>query len=89
METEATPSWLGGQRFDIFLPELNLAIEYHGKQHFMPIEFFGGELALKRTKKLDIRKYEKCLRNNVDIVYFSFEEDLSPDHVRERLKEYL
>lgn len=28
-----SPSWLGLQHLDIFFPELNIAIEYQGKQH--------------------------------------------------------
>jgi len=43
------PSWLGRQHFDIWIPNWRIAIEYHGKQHFEPIDFFGGQEAFKRT----------------------------------------
>jgi len=36
------PKWLNRQHFDIWLPNWKIAIEYHGKQHFEPVEFFGG-----------------------------------------------
>lgn len=35
---------------DIFLPEINLAFEYQGKQHFLPIKEWGG--------KKNIRNYQ-------------------------------
>lgn len=30
-------------RYDFYLPKYNLLIEFHGEQHYRPIEFFGGE----------------------------------------------
>ncbi len=41
--SQYSPKWLNGQRFDIFIKELNIAIEYNGIQHFQPIDFFGGK----------------------------------------------
>lgn len=37
--------------FDFYLPNQNLLIEYDGIQHFKPINFFGGEMGLKKHKK--------------------------------------
>jgi hypothetical protein len=34
-------SWLGGMHLDIYIPSRKAAIEYQGKQHFEPVEFFG------------------------------------------------
>ena len=31
---------------DFFIKEYNTIIEYNGEQHYMPIEHFGGEIAL-------------------------------------------
>lgn len=50
------PSWLGRQHFDIWLPRWKIAIEYHGKQHFEPVDFFGGEESLTATMERDERK---------------------------------
>lgn len=63
-----SPDWLGLQHFDIWMPELNIAIEYHGKQHFEPVEFFGGEKAFIETLKRDKRKERLCIENNVDLI---------------------
>jgi hypothetical protein len=89
VKTEFTAPWLNSQRLDIFIPEKNLAIEYHGKQHFLPVEFFGGEQGLRKTRRLDILKYNRCLEKDIALIYFSFDEDLSVKHVRERLQDYL
>ena len=63
--------WLGLQSLDFYLPEYNIAIECQGIQHFEPINFFGGEKALKETIERDKEKKEKCKKNNIKILYFS------------------
>ena len=40
---QASPKWLGKQRLDIYIPTFKVAIEYQGKQHYEPVEYFGGE----------------------------------------------
>lgn len=62
------PEWLGRQHFDIWIPELNVAIEYQGKQHDQPVDFFGGEEAFKENQKRDARKKKKCEENNVRLI---------------------
>lgn len=51
--------WLGLQRFDIYIPSLNIAIEYDGAQYYIPIEHFG----LKQTQERDKLKEQKCEEN--------------------------
>jgi len=51
-----SPHWLRQQHFDIWFPEWNVAVEYHGKQHFEPVDFFGGEDAFEATLKRDKKK---------------------------------
>lgn len=65
----ASPSWLGRQHLDIYFPDLNIAIEYQGVQHYEPIDFFGGEQALKATQERDLRKKLKCEDNNCYLLY--------------------
>jgi len=43
-------------RFDFYLPKLNLLIEFDGKQHFMPIEHFGGLPAFRSNVRRDRAK---------------------------------
>ncbi len=68
------PKWLGKQHLDIYIPELNLGIEYQGKQHLMPIEIFGGEIAFDQNVKRDLRKKQLCKENNCSL-YEVFPED--------------
>lgn len=43
-------------RYDFFIPELKMLIEYDGEQHFRPVEYFGGEEAFKRLQSNDRKK---------------------------------
>lgn len=47
------PKFLGQQHFDIWIPEIKVAIEYQGAKHNEPIEFFGGKEAFLNNKKRD------------------------------------
>jgi hypothetical protein len=59
---------LGLQRFDIYLPQFNIAIEYQGDQHFKEIELFGGKDGLIRTQENDKKKREKCDANHCILI---------------------
>jgi hypothetical protein len=89
VKREASPDWIGRQRLDIYIPEINLAIEYQGEQHFKAIDIFGGKDALKIAKARDKEKLEKCIANNVNLVYFSYKDNLSEKLVITRLSSYL
>lgn len=43
-------------RYDFYLPQLNLLIEYDGEQHFRPVDYFGGRKAFKRLVRNDAIK---------------------------------
>lgn len=73
----ARPEWLGKQHLDIFVPELNFAIEYQGKQHNTPVGFFGGEEAHLKTLERDKRKKELCDQNNIELIYVNEGDDIS------------
>lgn len=62
------PDWLGLQHFDIWMPEWDIAIEYHGRQHFEPVDFFGGEEAFVRTVERDNRKKALSRENGVELL---------------------
>lgn len=40
-------------RYDFYVPEVNLFIEFHGKQHYAPVEFFGGIESHRETVRRD------------------------------------
>ena len=57
------------QRFDFYLPKHNIAIECQGKQHFEPIEHFGGEKEFEKILDRDKKKYTFCEKNNIKLYY--------------------
>lgn len=79
---EASPPWLGKQRYDIFVPRLMLAIEYHGQQHFAPVSLFGGSLGFERAKMRDAEKREKSRSAGVTLIEFSYDQQVTPDSVQ-------
>ena len=74
--SQYSPIWLGRQRFDIFIKEINVAIEYNGKQHYEPVEFFGGEDGFNYTQERDRQKREKCISNNCKLIEIKYDETL-------------
>ena len=57
-------------RYDFFLPEKNILIEFHGKQHYIPVKRFGGIEALKENKIRD--KIKKSLAVKYGYTFFEF-----------------
>jgi len=72
----AQPIWLEPQHLDIFLPELLLAIEYMGEQHYRPVEYFGGNEGFEATTGRDERKAEICKKVGINLVYVRFDDDI-------------
>ena len=61
---EYSPIWLGRQHFDIYFPDYNIAVEYDGQQHFIPIKHFGGKATYDKIKKRDKLKDKLAIENN-------------------------
>lgn len=74
-EWEASPNWLYPQRFDIYNEKYNIAIEYNGQQHYIPIEKFGGVLRFEETLKHDQLKQQKCKENNCNLYVIKFDKE--------------
>ncbi len=79
---QGSPKWLGLQKFDAYIPELKLAVEYQGVQHYKPIDIFGGEKGLEETQFRDKIKLEIAKHNGVAIEYVKYDED-----IQKRVKE--
>lgn len=86
---EASPPWLGRQRLDIFIPELKLAVEHQGEQHYRPIEAFGGAQAFARLQERDQRKRTLCQEHGVTVVDIRFDTPLKVSILRSRLRRWL
>lgn len=75
--SEYSPEWLGRQRIDIFIEEKNIGIEYNGKQHYEPIDFFGGETGFLEIKRRDKLKKQLCDYNYVRLIEVKYDSDLN------------
>lgn len=73
--------------YDIYIPSLKIAFEYQGKQHFEPVDFFGGEESFIKQKERDKLKKKLSESAGVCIVYINYWDSLSIELVKERIKE--
>ena len=80
----AQPAWLAPQHLDIFVPEVSVAVEYMGRQHYEPIEFFGGEAGFKALRERDERKMQLCSTHEIHLHLVRYDEDIG-----ERAKEII
>lgn len=85
---EYSPKFLGLQRLDIYFEfdDKKVAFEYQGKQHYEPIDFFGGVSAFEKRKKLDERKKAKCKRNSINLIEFKYTDSVSTNSIIEKLQ---
>lgn len=80
-------SSLGGQMsYDVFISEINVAIEYQGKQHFEAIDYFGGEESFKKQVKRDREKIELSMMNGIKIVYINYDEIITKELIKDKVK---
>jgi hypothetical protein len=71
-------------RFDFYLIEHNLCVEFNGKQHYFPYYFFGGVNYLKKLKINDKIKINFCKENNINLLIIKYNEN-----IKEKLELYL
>lgn len=81
--------WLGHQSLDIYIPSKNVGIEYQGLQHYQPVDLFGGEAQFLERQKLDKRKKQLCQKNNVVLIEWKYNEEITDENVRAKLKKWI
>ncbi len=81
--------WLGSQSIDIFVPSINVGIEYQGVQHYRSVELFGGDEGLRERKKLDARKKRLCKENGIKLVEIKYTDEITVDFVKEKIQAVL
>lgn len=60
--------------FDFYLPNYDILIEYNGKQHYEPVDYFGGQKRFESQVKRDNIKRDYCQRKDIflfEIPYYS------------------
>jgi hypothetical protein len=68
--------WLkykGGLSLDFYLPDYKIGIECQGRQHFEPVQDFGGEKSFMEGIKRDKRKLSLCKEHGVKLLYYDSE----------------
>ena len=70
-------------KFDFYLPEYNLCIEYDGIQHFKVIGWNTQE-KLNKTQEHDKIKDLYCKNNNIQLLRISYQ-----DNYKEKILNYL
>jgi len=79
--SQGSPIWLKPQKFDIYFPELNVAVEYQGEQHFKPVNFSGkGDVftleQFEQNQKRDELKRKKCKENDCTLLEMRYDDDM-------------
>lgn len=74
-------------RFDFYLPKLKIAIEYQGRQHYKPSDYFGGEAAFHQLQKSDKLKREYCRKHGIRLIEISYKVRNVEQHLLEQLRE--
>lgn len=60
--------------FDFFLPDLNICIEYQGKQHYNNIPHHWNGFSFKKLQKHDKMKCNYCKNNNIKLIEISYKD---------------
>lgn len=81
------PHFLGRQSVDIYIPEINLAVEYQGQQHYQPILLFGGEEGFKNAQIRDERKRMLLEAHKVLLLEWRYDAPITRDALALRLAE--
>lgn len=82
-------NWLGQQSLDIFIPCLNIGIEYQGIQHHKQVDFFGGEEEFIIRRKNDIKKRELCFENGVSLLEWNYFDPINEINFCIKIKELI
>lgn len=75
--------------FDFYLPDKQICIEFQGKQHYQPIEYFGGNKQFTTQQYYDQLKKDYCLNNNIKLIeipYYNLQ-DIDENYIKQILQE--
>lgn len=71
--------------YDFYIPSNNLLIEYQGKQHFEPIDYFGGVEYFDIQTEHDKRKQQYAIDNNIELLEICYYDDNIGDILANKL----
>lgn len=61
--------------YDFFIPGQSILIEYQGKQHYQPVDHFGGKSQFKVQQKHDKMKANYAKANGYNLITIPYTED--------------
>lgn len=61
-------------RFDFWIPKHRTILEYDGKHHFKPIDYFGGINTFNKIKVNDSIKNNWCIDNSIKLIRISYKD---------------
>ncbi len=71
---------------DIYCPRLNIAAEFHGKQHFeFNNHFHKTKYDFEQGQRNDELKAEKCRKLGIALIVFCYNEDMSLESVTTKI----
>lgn len=73
-------------RFDYYLPKYNVLIEIQGKQHYEPVNKFGGIEAFEEGQIRDKIKQNWCKDNNIKLIYISYRDLYKNEYLQSLLE---
>ncbi|NRG98332.1 hypothetical protein HPA99_07150 [Streptococcus suis] len=82
-----TSSKGGRMSYDIYISQLKIAIEYQGKQHFEPVDFFGGKIGFEKTIQRDKEKLLISQERGIRVIYYNYWEKISKEILRQKIKD--
>ena len=65
--------------FDFYLPSYNSCIEYQGKQHYHPIDYFGGKKHLEYVQRHDDIKKEYCKNKGISLLHIPYNKNVEEE----------
>lgn len=74
--------------YDIFIPNLDVAIEYQGKQHYEPVDFFGGKETFIDTQRRDVLKAQLSHQHGIKLIYVNYWEEITTELIKKRIDSF-
>lgn len=65
--------------FDFYLPDYNLCIEYQGKQHYEPVNYFGGLEKFTYQQYHDELKKEYCEEKGISLLCIPYNKNIEEE----------
>lgn len=81
VEYQKTFKWLRNKhtlKYDFYLPDYNIAIEYQGRQHFVECSIYCKHDTFEKLKERDLVKIQKSKEHGVKLYHFTFERNYIP-----------